>query len=62
MEIIKYTEVDKLDHSVSFGLSKMEDIYDKRKGKSNEPRRHEFYGILLTDKAKDKHFIIFSIS
>lgn len=61
MSVVKtYSQVNKADASVSFGISKMQDIYEQRHGKADEPHRHDFYTILLIKKSKGVHTIDFN--
>ncbi len=55
-----YTQINREDSQLSFGISRMEDIYDKRKGQKDQPHRHDFYTILLIKSAKGKHIIDFN--
>ena len=55
-----YKRVNKNDKKLSFSISKMEDIYLNRKGKIDEPHRHNYYTILLINKAKGIHKIDFN--
>jgi AraC family transcriptional activator of pobA len=55
-----YQEVNSEKQNVSFGISKMEDIYTKRNGKVDEPHRHNYYTILIINKAKGLHKIDFN--
>lgn len=60
MDTIKtYHEVNREDPKKRFGLSKMEDIFDKRKGEVDEPHRHDFFTVILVRKAKGIHNIDF---
>ena len=60
MEAIKtYHKVNREDHNKRFGLSKMEAIYDKRKGEVDEPHRHDFFTVILVERAKGIHNIDF---
>ncbi|NOX85168.1 MAG: AraC family transcriptional regulator [Chlorobi bacterium] len=45
---------------VSFRISRMEDIYSKRLGKTDEPHRHDYYTVLLVKQASGKHIIDFN--
>jgi len=45
---------------VSFGISKMEDIYVKRNGQADEPHRHNYYTVLIIKQAKGIHKIDFN--
>lgn len=55
-----YQKVNSEIDSVSFGISKMEDIYTKRNGKIDEPHRHNYYTVLIINKAKGQHKIDFN--
>jgi len=60
MDVVKtYHDVNKADGSLSFGISKMEDIYLKRKGKPDEPHRHDYYTILVVKEAEGSHVVDF---
>lgn len=61
MEVFKtYYNVHSSNESLSFGISRMEDIYTRRKGKPDAPHRHEYYTILLVLEGKGKHIIDFN--
>src|SRR5690606_15661846 len=55
-----YQKVNSEKENVSFGISKMEDIYTKRNGKVDEPHRHNYYTVLVINKAKGLHKIDFN--
>lgn len=55
-----YQTVNSEKQNVSFGISKMEDIYTKRNGKADEPHRHNYYTALIINKAKGLHKIDFN--
>jgi AraC-like DNA-binding protein len=55
-----YQKVNSEIDSISFGISKMEDIYTKRNGKVDEPHRHNYYTVLIINKAKGQHKIDFN--
>ncbi|MGB1231109.1 MAG: helix-turn-helix domain-containing protein [Winogradskyella sp.] len=55
-----YKKVNSEVESISFGISKMEEIYTKRNGKVDEPHRHNYYTVLIVNKAKGKHIIDFN--
>ena len=55
-----YQEVNAGKENLSFGIAKMEDIYTIRKGKVDEPHRHNFYTVLIINKAKGLHKIDFN--
>jgi len=54
-----YNQINRDNKSLSFGISRMEDIYEERKGLVDVPHRHNYYTVLLTIKAKGKHLIDF---
>lgn len=61
MNTIKiYQKVNSEKENVSFGISKMEDIYIKRSGKVDEPHRHNYYTVIIINKAKGLHKIDFN--
>ena len=61
MDTIKtYQKVNPNDAFISFGISKMEDIYVKRNGRVDEPHRHNFYTVLVVHKANGVHRIDFN--
>lgn len=45
--------------SLTFDIKRMEDIYEQTNGQIDEPHRHDYYTILLVQKAKGKHLIDF---
>lgn len=55
-----YQKVNAEHKNVSFGISKMEDIYTKRNGAVDEPHRHNYYTVLIINKAKGEHKIDFN--
>ncbi|MFD1163712.1 helix-turn-helix transcriptional regulator [Hwangdonia seohaensis] len=55
-----YQKVNVEQESLSFGISKMEDIYTKRHGKVDEPHRHNYYTVLIINKARGQHKIDFN--
>jgi len=55
-----YTQVNREDSQITFGISRMEAIYKKRRGKKDQPHRHDFYTILLIKSAQGKHIIDFN--
>ncbi|MEO5990166.1 MAG: helix-turn-helix transcriptional regulator [Ferruginibacter sp.] len=61
MHIVKtYQNVNNEIDSISFGISKMEEIYTKRNGRVDEPHRHNYYTVLIINKAKGQHKIDFN--
>ncbi len=55
-----YHKVNSEKENVSFGISKMEDIYTKRNGKVDAPHRHNYYTVLIINQAKGLHKIDFN--
>lgn len=55
-----YPSVNRNNSELSFGISRMEEIYIKHNGQPDEPHRHNFYTVLLVKEAKGKHVIDFS--
>jgi len=55
-----YQEVNSENQNVHFGISKMEATYTKRNGKVDEPHRHNYYTVLIINKAKGQHKIDFN--
>ena len=61
MESFKtYQEVNSEKTKINFGISKMQDIYQKRNGAIDEPHRHNYYTVLIIEKAKGLHKIDFN--
>lgn len=61
MDPIKtYTHVHHRNDEVYFRIARMEDIWEERRGKADEPHRHEFYTVLLVKKARGVHNIDFN--
>lgn len=54
-----YDHVNREDGTLSFGISRMEDIYVKHEGKPDSPHRHDFYTVLIVKKARGSHIIDF---
>ena len=55
-----YKQSEKLDQSIYFGISRMEDIHEKHKGKTDDPHRHDYYTVLLVKKANGRHIVDFT--
>lgn len=55
-----YQKVNSKKENVSFGISRMEDIYIKRNGEVDEPHRHNYYTVLFINKANGLHKIDFN--
>lgn len=61
MDAVKiYQKVNAKEENLSFGISKMEDIYTKRDGEVDVPHRHNYYTVLIVHKAKGLHKIDFN--
>lgn len=55
-----YQKVNAKDESISFSISKMEAIFERRKGQVDVPHRHNFYTVLVIKEAKGIHKIDFN--
>lgn len=55
-----YNQVDQDHGSVTFRISRMEDIYDERGGARDDPHRHDYYTLLLVKQANGKHVVDFN--
>lgn len=55
-----YHKINSTNKNISFGISKMADIYKKRNGRVDEPHRHDFFTVLVIHKAKGIHKIDFN--
>lgn len=55
-----YHKVKSDNEHVSFGISKMEAIYANRKGRADEPHRHDYFTVLVVHQAKGRHVIDFN--
>ena len=55
-----YTHVDHHLGSVSFRISRMEDIYEQRQGETDDPHRHDYFTVLLVKEAGGLHLIDFN--
>ena len=61
MDTVKiYKDVNTSNGNISFGISRMEDIYVKRNGRVDEPHRHNYYTVLIVKQAKGQHKIDFN--
>lgn len=58
-DIKTYKHVNKDSGAINFRISRMEDIWNIRKGAQDEPHRHDYYTVLLVKHAKGKHIIDF---
>lgn len=52
----KFTEESK----IRFEIARMEDHFEQRAGKADEPHRHNYYTVILIKKASGKHIIDFN--
>ena len=55
-----YQKVNQQDEKLNFGISRMEDIYTKRAGRVDEPHRHDFYTVMIVEKAFGEHKLDFN--
>ncbi|NKI30413.1 helix-turn-helix domain-containing protein [Croceivirga thetidis] len=61
MDAVKtYRNINRSDANASFGISRMEDIFENRKGAPDAPHRHDFYTVLFVKSAKGQHRIDFN--
>lgn len=60
MSLKIYHSVNQKNESLTFGISRMEDIYQKRNGQPDVPHRHHYYTILLTRFANGRHLVDFN--
>jgi len=60
MSTVKTYQKVNPDKDISFGISKMEAIYTKRMGKVDAPHRHNYFTVLIIDKASGFHKIDFN--
>lgn len=61
MEKIKtYQKVVPSNEAIPFEIKRIESIYEKSKGQPDEPHRHDYYIVLIVQKAKGKHIIDFN--
>jgi len=58
-QVKTYSKVNRNNPSLTFGISKIETIFEQRKGVPDLPHRHDYYTVILTRKANGKHFIDF---
>lgn len=60
MKDLKTYQLQNAQHEDSpFGIARMEDMYVKRKGATDDPHRHDYYTVLLVEKASGTHAIDF---
>lgn len=61
MEKVKsYKKINSEAEHLNFAISRMQDIYMKRNGETDEPHRHDYFTILIVEKAKGIHKIDFN--
>ena len=58
-QVKTYSKVNRKNPSLTFGISKIETIFEQRKGVPDLPHRHDYYTVILTRKANGKHFVDF---
>lgn len=59
-DIKTYPTVNRAAPKLTFGISKMEEIYIQRNGEADTPHRHDFYTILIIKSAQGVHRIDFN--
>jgi AraC-like DNA-binding protein len=60
MSLKKFASPVEIRNSNSdFRLARMGQLYSERKGEPDSPHRHEFFTVIIIDKASGKHFIDF---
>lgn len=57
--IKEYQNVNPRNEELSFGISRMEEIYAKRDGAADEPHRHDFFTVLVVKRAMGVHKVDF---
>ncbi|MEO0572090.1 MAG: helix-turn-helix transcriptional regulator [Bacteroidota bacterium] len=61
MDVVKtYRKVNHEDVNASFGISRMEEIYERRNGEVDQPHRHDFFTILFVKTGEGQHHIDFN--
>lgn len=55
-----YSKVNHDGDSAEFRISRMEELYESRDGKTDDAHRHDFYTVLLVKRAVGKHIIDFN--
>ncbi len=61
MESVKiYQEVYSEEGDLSFGIFRMEDIYEEQNGEPDQPHRHGYYTVLIVNRGKGLHKIDFN--
>ena len=58
--IKRYEYVNRDDVSLNFGISRMQDIFDKRQGVVDAPHRHNFFTVIVVQSANGIHNIDFN--
>ena len=58
-QVKTYAKVNRNNPSLTFGISRIESIFEQRNGVPDLPHRHDYYTVILTRKANGKHFIDF---
>jgi AraC family transcriptional regulator, transcriptional activator of pobA len=59
-DIKTYSQVVQGKEHISFRISRMEDIWDARKGAKDDPHRHDYYTLLLVKQARGSHVVDFT--
>jgi len=58
-QVKTYAKVNRNNPSLTFGISRIESIFEQRNGEPDLPHRHDYYTVILTRKANGKHFVDF---
>ncbi|MFT4777927.1 MAG: AraC family transcriptional activator of pobA [Flavobacteriales bacterium] len=58
-EIKTYSSVHRKNDHLRFGISRMEEIYDRHEGKPDVPHRHDYFTIVLVINGEGEHVIDF---
>lgn len=59
-KVKNYKKVNPKAEHLQFAISKMQDIYTKRQGAVDEPHRHDYFTILIVERAEGIHKIDFN--
>lgn len=59
-EVKNYKKVNSKAENLQFAISRMQDIYTKRQGAVDEPHRHDYFTILIVERAEGIHKIDFN--
>lgn len=59
-DIKTYNQVVHGSERIAFRISRMEDIWEARKGVKDDPHRHDYYTLLIVKKARGCHVVDFN--